>query len=574
MLEYDKKILSLFKQRISDIAANEFSNRKDQAFIKWFIDIEFPGISNSDEKITDGASDGGIDAIIKNPNNNKTYVIQSKYTDKSFKGVPTAVPIRFITEFDSVVSQFESEEKSFDTYLRTVRPELQKEYKDLYHKGKQNKDGVIWIFITTYSYNKDAEDRINHLDKDQVKLNFHYFGDNLRYFSRETEGMKLSPNIELTYTTTMEPIDSITGVKTYIAQIYIRDFVKYLNKIDKDAYIISANVRNLLRGSPINMDIKETYENAPKEFWYGHNGITIICDKAIRVGNQFRLKYPQVINGGQTLRTCAESNEETDATVLVKILEIEPNQDVDDLKDKIILRSNQSNKIFRYDLKANDKLQINIANQFQKYKIYYERRRGDWDAHKEDYRNYKRLGSKKLPGSVILAQILVSTIISLGGVHAAKSNREDLFNDNNYKKIFDKPFEEIFFKYILFKTIEKILKSANFSKEKNSQIKTFVYNCFAIVWESLESYKNLDRFFNKIVDDPEIFSTKRHLKNKFPKIVKEIFIFISNRFDKEEKNGTYITDFSKSLTSLKKLSNELVPKYKNRIRDLFDKYLN
>lgn len=573
MLESDQKLLNLFKQRISDIATSKFSNKKDQAFIQWFIDIQFPGVNDTDKKITDGVSDGGIDAIVKNQNNNKTYIIQSKYTDAPFKGRLKAVPVNFITEFDNVVSKFDSEENSFDNYLKTVRSELHKDYKDLYIKGKKNKADIIWIFITTYCYNKDAEERITHLEKDQVKLNFHYFGDNLRYFSRETEGMKLSPNIELTYTTVMEPVDQIVGVKTYIAQIYLRDFVRYLNTVDKDAYIISANVRNLLRGSPINESIRETYERTPKEFWYGHNGITIICDKAIRIGNQFRLKYPQVINGGQTLRTCAESNEETDATVLVKILEIEPNQDVDDLKNKIILRSNQSNKIFRYDLKANDKLQINIANQFQRYKIYYERRRGDWDAHKDDYRNYKRLGSKNLPGSVILAQILVSTISELGGVHAAKSNRENLFEDNTYKKIFNRSFEEIFFKYTLFKAIEKILKNADFSKEIKSQINTFVYNCFAIVWESIESYKDLNSFFNNTVNDPETFFTRRHLNKELTKIVKGIFIFISDMFGKEEKKGVYITDFSKSPTTLKKMSKKLVPKYREKIRVLFDNYL-
>ena len=570
MSDVDKKILKLFRDKIESIAIDKFSKRKDQAFIKWFIDIQFPGMTTT--RITDGKNDGGIDAIVKDPQNNKRYVIQSKYTDESFTGRIKAVPIKFTTEFNTTVGVFKSEKSSFDNYLKTVRKDLHKDYNELYLKMKENEENVVWVFITTYNINKDAEERINNLEKEQIKLNFHYFEDNLKYFSREMEGMKLSPNIELTYTTSMEPVDSIDGVKTYIAQIYLRDFVDYLTKHDQEAYIISANVRNLLRGSSINQSIKETYEKMPKEFWYGHNGITIICDKAIRIGNQFRLKFPQVINGGQTLRTCADSTEKTDATVLVKILEIDPHKDIDNLKDKIILRSNQSNKIFTYDLKANDKIQLNLANQFQRYKIYYERRRGDWDAHKEEYRSYVRLGSKNLPGSVILAQILVSTISDLG-IHAAKSNREKLFEEGVYKRIFNRPFNEIFFKYTLFTSIIKLLKTAGLSKERKSQINTFAYNCFSILWESINSYRNLNIYFNKVSQEPDMFFTKRKLNKDIQNLIKDLFISISALFDKEEKEGMYITDFSKSPAWLKEMSKKFIPKYKNKFRNLLDKNL-
>jgi hypothetical protein len=562
-------ILDLFKRRLEDIATKAYSGKLDKAFISWFLDIKFPELPNLDKKITDGKDDGGIDAIVKDSKNKVFYIIQSKYTDAPFKKKHSKIPEGFVHEFDGTISHFKSENTSFSKYLSTVRSELRRSYEEIYRNMRSNPNNVIWILTTMYDQNKDAEARIVNLEEDQIKLNFHYMIDNIKYFGREMEGMKLAPGIELTYVSTpLEAKDPITGIKTYVAQVLIKDFIAYLNNHDPKAYIISANVRNLLKDSPINESIKETYEKAPDEFWYSHNGITVICDRAIRSGTKFNLKYPQVINGGQTLRTCAKSLEETNATVLVKILEISPELDIaKELKEKIILRNNQSNKIFAFDLKANDGIQVNLANKFQNYKIFYERRRGDWDDYRGDYPGYKKLSS------VELAQILVSANNSLGGVHAAKSNKEKLFENELYEKIFNQPFNEILFKYKLFIMSRDTLRGLNLSSNRRRQINTFVYNCFSIIWNCVESYTNKKEYFNKLAQEPDIFSKERGLNKGLKKIIESTFMRVSNKFLTQEKKGVYITDFAKSPKWIKYMNETFAPKIKEHERKIFDKYL-
>ena len=63
----------------------------------------------------------------------------------------------------------------------------------------------------------------------------------------------------------------------------ITELIEYMHGLSDPLSVVSKNVRVALprRGSrpSINDDLKKTYETEPNQFWYSHNGITIICDK-------------------------------------------------------------------------------------------------------------------------------------------------------------------------------------------------------------------------------------------------------------------------------------------------------
>ena len=53
--------------------------------------------------------------------------------------------------------------------------------------------------------------------------------------------------------------------------------------------------------------IRRTYQKYPKDFWYYHNGLTIICDKFAEENSVATLTNPSVINGAQTLYAISSS---------------------------------------------------------------------------------------------------------------------------------------------------------------------------------------------------------------------------------------------------------------------------
>jgi hypothetical protein len=320
----------------------------------------------------------------------------------------------------------------------------------------------------------------------------------------------------------------------------------------------------LINGSTINESIKHTYENEPSEFWYGHNGITAICDKVIeKQGNILAIKNPQIINGGQTIRTLSSSRERTNATVLFKIMELQRNLPESFIRD-IILRTNQANKIFTYDLRSHDRFQVTLAKEFIKHKIFYERRRGDWDFAKNSHPGFDKVTSRDM------AKILVSANSDLGGVKTAKKNIEALFEDHIYEKIFNIGFEEVLFKYKTFKLIEKLLKDINYKNTKVSERRSFNYTCFSIIWECLKSYKNTSVAINKVAINPDIFKKDKFIKT-MNNVTKAVFASIWDKYlIVVKKERMYITDFQKSPKYVELLMNKLVPKFKNRVRKSID----
>jgi hypothetical protein len=88
----------------------------------------------------------------------------------------------------------------------------------------------------------------------------------------------------------------------------------------------------------------------------------------------------QIVNGCQTATTLAVSQKDgtlaSDVRVMVRIYETSDT----DLVDKIVLTTNNQNKISSRDLRANDPVQIDMESGFQIYDFYYERKTRQFDT--------------------------------------------------------------------------------------------------------------------------------------------------------------------------------------------------
>lgn len=150
---------------------------------------------------------------------------------------------------------------------------------------------------------------------------------------------------------------------------------------DTTGSVFDSNIRRFLgtRGA-VNTDILKTCTDAAvsAQFWFLNNGITVICDTFDAVTDpdnaHVKIKNMQIVNGCQTASALAMAEKKgtlaPDTRVMLRIYETADAQ----LVDKIVLTTNNQNKISSRDLRSNDKIQVDLQEAFRKYNFYYERK--------------------------------------------------------------------------------------------------------------------------------------------------------------------------------------------------------
>ena len=150
---------------------------------------------------------------------------------------------------------------------------------------------------------------------------------------------------------------------------------------DTEGAIFDLNIRRYLgtRGA-VNKDIRETCTNNDESylFWFLNNGITVVCDQFDAVTDPdnplIKIKNMQIVNGCQTATTLALADKEgklsRDVRVILRIYETQDSS----LVDRMVLTTNNQNRISNRNLRANDQVQIDLENAFDIYNFYFERK--------------------------------------------------------------------------------------------------------------------------------------------------------------------------------------------------------
>ena len=117
-------LLSEFLDCLQERADKQFKGHLHQAFIDWYIEAEFGPLK---WEFTDGAHDGGIDAVIwRKPEDKPSVIIlQSKFSEKI--GGQTVSPSAY-KDFQRVVNSFRCRGEAFDEFLEGVAPEIRRFY--------------------------------------------------------------------------------------------------------------------------------------------------------------------------------------------------------------------------------------------------------------------------------------------------------------------------------------------------------------------------------------------------------------------------------------------------------------
>ena len=170
------------------------------------------------------------------------------------------------------------------------------------------------------------------------------------------------------------------GLKGLVCSTNAKEIAKIVLN-DETGAVFDSNIRRFLgtRGA-VNSDIMRTCgdTSVSHQFWFLNNGITVICDSFDPVTDpdnaHVKIKNMQIVNGCQTATALALAEKAgklaTDTRVMLRVYETADAQ----LVDRIVLTTNNQNKISSRDLRSNDKIQIDMQEAFSKYGLFYERK--------------------------------------------------------------------------------------------------------------------------------------------------------------------------------------------------------
>lgn len=168
------------------------------------------------------------------------------------------------------------------------------------------------------------------------------------------------------------------GLKGIICTAAARDIANLVIG-DPGGALFDSNIRRFLgKGRSVNADILKTATEAASSylFWFLNNGVTIVCDSCDPVTDpdnpMVKISNLQIVNGCQTATALAHAARDgtlrPDTRVLLKIFETtDPT-----LASRIVLTTNNQNRISTRDLKANDAVQQDMQRRFERYNLLYE----------------------------------------------------------------------------------------------------------------------------------------------------------------------------------------------------------
>jgi hypothetical protein len=420
---------SEFLESLQERADEKFNGHLHQAFIDWYVEAEFGGV---DWRFTDGPNDGGIDAVVWRGGDDapRVIVMQSKFTER-IESKPLAA--KAYREFREVVDAFYHRGQELDELLSRVRPEL----KQIYRKVIRLLDGN-WLSEKKAFRCITTSKRAPRFEFDRVpKNNFVYGNDILRLYAQYRRvWTPKAPDLVLKVEDKLSYIDRRREGTSYLFNAYAADFRKYLEKTDV-ARLVARNIRYEL-GKSIGRQIRATYEDSPHDFWYFHNGITVVCDDFQERDRKATLTNPSVINGAQTLYAISHSSADTSpARVSTRVIVRHPGRGEsaeDDLwLQKIIRAVNTQNRVLEPDFRSNEPEQVLLQQRFREMRVFYERKQGEWAEHRTDPK-YK--GFRKLTLAA-LGQILTAISDERGqGVILVKRGVEQIFRAPHYERLF------------------------------------------------------------------------------------------------------------------------------------------
>lgn len=502
-----QNIISRFKNE------NEFDDSIDifsifslmQIFKKQ--DIE---LSDIEDSIIDGGGDGGIDSII--------IMIDGKL-------------IRTMGEFDDFKRE-NNDQVSNSTRLNIYFSQIKESSSFKESVWEKMLSTFLFIYEDTssdYALNPEAKEKINLVKECidfiitfsnliNIKINYVSTGDTLcisqgvkakedqllsklkqftktqkieiAYYGgnelREIFNTPLETKSIIKYERMMEKRFNIYNDNSFAILVTISNYYDFITSDEHELReaIFEDNVRHFEGSVEVNRAIMETLKNEFSiEFWALNNGITILADEITPItDSRLRINNLQIVNGLQTsfciynyLKNISGDLENEKRSVLVKIIKVTD----ETISDKIIKCTNSQTAVRSAELRATDKYQRDIENNFLANGLFYNRR-------KNYYKNQGKPRAR-MYGIANTAQYVEAILFA--SPSSARNNPTSLLKkDINYNKIFNEENDINIYRQccIIFSNVKKVIKTISRDKDSikekyNSSVDIFMLHLSYII---------------------------------------------------------------------------------------------
>lgn len=409
----------IIQDRIEAIMHN-LGSTKDHAFLRFAHSIltsqSIHAFDSAD--LVDGGQDKQIDAITidLHPDEATIYILQAKYTD----AFSSNILIQMHNGLEWIFNKPRADVAELPNLK--LRDKIY-EYRSILSDLGPSNIHIIVAFVTkgmTKEIAQEFHQEVKAIRDDYDNETFarfelliwgaHELVEQLN--NLEKRGRKINENVRIKYDANNPSLIRYhaQGLRGIVCTTPAREIARIVNN-DPTGTIFDFNIRRFLgtRGA-VNADILRacTDRSVGHEFWFLNNGITIVCDSFDAVTDPdtpiIKLKNMQIVNGCQTATTLAIAEQKglltSDVRVLLRIYEA-PSPE---LVGKIVLATNNQNKISTQDLRANDPIQIDMEHTLATYGYHYERKPRQYD-------NQTQVDTQRIIPNELLAQCCLAVVL-------------------------------------------------------------------------------------------------------------------------------------------------------------------
>jgi hypothetical protein len=388
----------------------------------------------TDQQITDGGDDCGIDCFVIDYNDNKIHLITTKTVDsyekanKNFPGAEVAKLVYFVRDFV----------RKADNLPLRCNPLLRSKLTEAWDAMDAGQVFRICVHICSNQSNLIERD-LRSLEDGLLEYKAVAFEHPLSRFSDEVsknwspptlKALKLVGGEQFEHARQLLSDDETT--KALIGTVKISDLCDFLRDQQNsfvDENLFHANVRGHLGIlNPVNREIADTLRGPENHrFFFLNNGITIVCEKYLYQSGGFpiTLHRPQIVNGRQTAETIFAVHRERSSrvgnvTVTVRIIETSDPE----LIEEVSIATNSQSRIGARDLRANSSIAKKLGSGLDRLGYYYVRKRGEVSL----------LPPEKTIDALKAAQLILAYLNGLP--EKAKTDTSSMFAES-FEQVFD-----------------------------------------------------------------------------------------------------------------------------------------
>lgn len=371
--------------------------------------------------LVDGANDGGIDAVFKDPNSDDDdiAIVQCKFYNNTKLRVENITGE--ITKIKDTIEKLNSKKyEGFSGSMITA-------FKNAIYDKSADSDFNIFFFT---AYEPASTNEKKKLKKAAEKAGNPYKVE--LYFAEDIEGqIKICDSGKVCVESDKLEIDRAQNCLRYINPETQNEslIVNVSAESLKDLYqrkgnlLLGLNLRYYVKQKHVDTGIKKTISTEPQKFWYKNNGIVIVCEKYALDGKDLKLTNFSIVNGGQTTNRIGNIDFKNDFYITCKVIQSEGinESEKDAFALEIAESTNAQKPIRKADLLANTPEQIRLKERLSKCGIYYVLKKGD--------KPQNRYASYEVTKVDAVGKLSLAGVLQMPG--SARSNSAKMYYDEN-----------------------------------------------------------------------------------------------------------------------------------------------